>query len=412
MIAQLSPSVPRGNPAASSVGVRCGGYFCTYSGPVVWPHTSCSSKSSPAARTKMRTVRLLTLGLRMFSVFVATSASQSVVGVLRSSVVRERRARPRDERLDRVGEVALVDVVVAALDAQLVRLEQHLRVRVRIRRLEAVGRQLDQQPERVLEVDRVHEAAVLDAAVPDPALVEPLDGLPERRLREGEGHVVDAAGIGRRPRRVGLPLLVREDGDQAPVARVEVEVALGLVVEVRLLEDERHPEHALPEVERGLPIGADDRDVVDALGLELPHRAAAYRSTSFDLYSLRPRVPHGTSSTRVWTTSTLRSLSRIASASASSAGASRASSTATGSGGSCFTPDAAGLTRMCPLTAGANEATTSRTAAGKTLTPRTISMSSVRPMHRMRGVVRPHAHRLVQTRTWSRVRKRRSGAAR
>src|SRR3954451_4251896 len=123
MIAQLSPSVPRGNPAASSVGVRCGGYFCTYSRPVVCPHTSCSSKSRPAARTKMRTVRLLTLGLRMFSVFVATSASRSVVGVLRRSVVRKRRARARDERLDRVREVALGDVVVASLDAQLVRLQ-------------------------------------------------------------------------------------------------------------------------------------------------------------------------------------------------------------------------------------------------------------------------------------------------
>src|SRR4051795_12797120 len=146
MIAQLSPSVRRGRLGSSSDGVRCGGYLPMYSGPVDLPHTSTSSKSSPAARTKMRTVRLLTLGLRMFSVFVATSASRSVVGVLRRSVVRERRARPRDERLDRVREVALRDVVVAAVDAQLVRLEQHLRVRVRIRRLEAVGRQLDQQP--------------------------------------------------------------------------------------------------------------------------------------------------------------------------------------------------------------------------------------------------------------------------
>ena len=39
-------------------------------------------------------------------------------------------------------------------------------------------------------------------------------------------------------------------------------------------------------------------------------------------------------------------------------------------------------------------------------------MSSVRPMQRMRGPVRPHGHGLVRTSTWSRVRKRRSGAAR
>jgi hypothetical protein len=56
------------------------------------------------------------------------------------------------------------------------------------------------------------------------------------------------------------------------VARVEVEVALGGVVEVRLLEDERHPEHSLPEVDRGLPVGSHERDVVNALALQLAHR--------------------------------------------------------------------------------------------------------------------------------------------
>ena len=39
-------------------------------------------------------------------------------------------------------------------------------------------------------------------------------------------------------------------------------------------------------------------------------------------------------------------------------------------------------------------------------------MSSVRPMQRTRGPVRPHGHGLVRTSTWSRVRKRSSGAAR
>ena len=75
-------------------------------------------------------------------------------------------------------------------------------------------------------------------------------------------------------------------------------------------------------------------------------------------------------------------------------------------------PACSGFTATWPLTAGANELTTSRTADGNTLTPRTISMSSVRPTQRMRGPVRPHGHGLVRTTTWSRVRKRRSGAAR
>ena len=54
---------------------------------------------------------------------------------------------------------------------------------------------------------------------------------------------------------------------------------------------------------------------------------------------------------------------------------------------------------MTPVTAGANSLTTSRTADGNTLTPRTISMSSVRPMQRTRGEVRPQAHRPTLNRT-------------
>ena len=90
-------------------------------------------------------------------------------------------------------------------------------------------------------------------------------------------------------RRVGRARLVREDRDQAAVARIEVEVALALVVEVRLLEDERHPEQAFPEIDRRLPVGAADRDVVHALALNLLHQLSPSTtcSTSFDLYSLR-----------------------------------------------------------------------------------------------------------------------------
>src|SRR3954470_8932333 len=301
----------------------------------------------------------------------------------------------------------LRDVVVVALDAELVRLEQHVGVREPERRLEAIRRELDQQAERILEVDGVHEAAILHAAVADAARVEARDRLVERRLRERERDVVHCTDVRGRSLRVRLPFLVREDRDQPPVAGVEVEMALGLVVEVRLLEDERHPEHALPEVDRRLPVGADDGDVVDALALELLHRW-----TRCDLYSLRRSVPHGTSSTRVWTTSTSRIFSRIASASAASAPRPSASSTASGSGGSCFTPGACGLTRTWPLTSGANAPTTSRTADGKTLTPRTISMSSVRPMQRKVMPLRIHVHRpICRIWTWSRVRKRRSGAA-
>src|SRR5712691_3472826 len=133
--------------------------------------------------------------------------------------------------------------------------------------LETIGRKLDEEAERIVEVDRVHEAAILDSRVPDLPLVEPLDGLREGRVRDRERDVVHAADVRGGSGRIRLALLVREDRDEAPVARIEVEMALGFIVEVGLLEDERHSEHAFPEVDRGPAIRPDDRDVMDTLAL-------------------------------------------------------------------------------------------------------------------------------------------------
>jgi hypothetical protein len=71
MIAQLSHSDPFGSPSSSSIGVSAAGSLRRNSGSSFFPHTSSSSNSRPAARTKTLVDRLLTLGLRMLSVFAA-----------------------------------------------------------------------------------------------------------------------------------------------------------------------------------------------------------------------------------------------------------------------------------------------------------------------------------------------------
>ena len=103
------------------------------------------------------------------------------------------------------------------------------------------------------------------------AALEPLDRLREGRLRDRQGEVVDDARLPRRRPALRLALLAGEDRDQAAVPWIEVQVALARVVEVRLLEDERHTEYAFPEVERRLAVRTVDRDVVDALDLDLSH---------------------------------------------------------------------------------------------------------------------------------------------
>ena len=69
-------------------------------------------------------------------------------------------ARARHQQLDRVGQMGLGDGALARCDAQFMRLEQHVGVAVAERRLELVAGELDQQAERVLEIDRVENLAV------------------------------------------------------------------------------------------------------------------------------------------------------------------------------------------------------------------------------------------------------------
>ena len=171
--------------------------------------------------------------------------------------------------------------------------------------------------------------------------------------------------------RVGLGLapLVGEDGDQPAVAGVEVEVALGGAVEVRLLEDEGHAEHPLPEVDRGLPVGADQRDVVHALALQLAHVVSSPHEAAGPVHQLRlvvaARQACRAAPASPRSSPPAASRRRPAIRAARSGRAAGVASTVTGSGGLCCTPRAAGRTAMTPVTSGAKSATTSRTALGK-----------------------------------------------
>src|SRR6202042_126295 len=313
------------------------------------------------------------------------------VWVPRRAICRQALGRRLDEALDRISEMDFGDRPVAARDAQIVRGEQHVRVRVAGRRLEFVTGELDQEPERILEIDRIHEQPIANSRL-DAARLEPPNGLRPDGARDVERDMMHAAYVGRRAAMHRLAVLSREHGDEPAVAGIEIDMALVRIVEIGLLENERHAEHALPEVDRGLAIGADQRDVMHTLRLKLLHWTPPQTfSTSLDLYSLRGRAPGATSVISVVTKSLSCTRARMRSARPSTF-ASRASSTLIGSGGSCRTPGERGRITINPATAGANSLMTSRKAEGKTLTPRTISMSSVRPMQRTRGLVRPQAH--------------------
>ena len=104
-----------------------------------------------------------------------------------------------------------------------------------------------------------------------PRALQPAGRLLERRPRHVERDVLDAPDLSRRVAPGVLARLVREDGQQPAITGIEVQVVLVRLAEIGLLQDERHAERALPEIDGALPGRSDDGDVMDALHLQLAH---------------------------------------------------------------------------------------------------------------------------------------------
>ena len=160
--------------------------------------------------------------------------------------------------------------MITALDPEAVGLDHHVSIAESFRRLELVARYLDGEAIRVLHVDGIHEAAIT-LVKRDAVCSEPCRRFEERGARDIECDVINRPDFAwRRPSRV-LPGFIRENGEQLPIAWIEVEMILFRVAEVRLLEDEWHSENALPEVDRTLFRRADDGDVMNSLYLDFLH---------------------------------------------------------------------------------------------------------------------------------------------
>ena len=88
-----------------------------------------------------------------------------LVGMLRQAIVRDGFAGLGDERLDRVGEMLAADVVVTMLNPEPVGPSSTSACVWPTGGSKRYDASSMRQPQRILEVNRVHEAAVFDAAV-------------------------------------------------------------------------------------------------------------------------------------------------------------------------------------------------------------------------------------------------------
>src|SRR5438477_148799 len=112
-----------------------------------------------------------------------------------------------------------------------------------------------------------------------------------------------AAGLRRRSAGIGFAILVGENGDEPAIAGIKIKMAFGSFVEIGLLEYEGHAEHAFPEIDRRLAVGARQRDVVYTLALQflhgVPYQLDCSTSSDFTTLGCKPRTMHSRSTTRV-----------------------------------------------------------------------------------------------------------------
>ena len=84
-----------------------------------------------------------------------------------------------------------IDMMMPPRHADLVRLDHDVSVPASLGRFEPVACEFETKTQRIAEIDRVHETAIDGAGMLDPARVETLRDLPERRLTDIERQMME-----------------------------------------------------------------------------------------------------------------------------------------------------------------------------------------------------------------------------
>ena len=120
----------------------------------------------------------------------------------------------------------------------------------------------------------MHEPAILDTAMGNPARLQPVGDLVKHGPIHLERKMVHTSRIRWRAVMHRCAGLVGKYRDQTPITGVKIQMPLICIVEIGLIEDERHPQHSFPEINAGLAVCAREGDVMHAEALNFLHGVA------------------------------------------------------------------------------------------------------------------------------------------
>src|SRR5688572_15155494 len=163
------------------------------------------------------------------------------------------------------------DGIIPSLHTQAVRYTKHIGIGMPFRRNKLEASHFEQLPVGVTKVDRIHKTTIDGTGILDAKLLKPGRDLSIGGAGNRESNVVQVADILWIRCRVIDARRTDKESDQPPITRIKIEVEFIRHVEVGLLENKRHAQNTLIEIDDRLTVGTNKCDVMNALCLDFGH---------------------------------------------------------------------------------------------------------------------------------------------
>ena len=123
-------------------------------------------------------------------------------------------------------DMRVLNIIRSFGHSQAMRCGEYINGGKAFRRNKLVASHFEQLPVGVSKVNRIHETPVDIARIPDTALIQPRSNLCIGGMRDGEGEVMQVAGILRIGGRIICPRGAHKEGDQSSITWIKVEMRL------------------------------------------------------------------------------------------------------------------------------------------------------------------------------------------
>jgi hypothetical protein len=185
---------------------------------------------------------------------------------VQNHLVASKRISCSGEMFNRKRYVALLDVICALCDTGAMGIDHNIRGAKAFGDCKGVMCQFNQQPQGITKIDGFHKSAIFRANKGLFSGIKPFFDLFKGGLADLKSDMVNRTNVLGNALRVWRSGLICENRNQTPITGIKIQMGFIGIIQIGLFKNEWHSQQALPKIDRGLPIRADKRDVMNRLG--------------------------------------------------------------------------------------------------------------------------------------------------